>query len=462
MIANAILLLAATFAVTPAPQTSESWQRRFDEKAAAVRSGGSEVVFIGDETIHFYEANWGGESVWKRYWADAPYRALNLGFSGDGTWNVLWRITKGGELDGYSPKVIVLSVGINNLVSRNDPVGDVIDGIRRILAEIAARQPAARTVLCAILPRSSIPGRPEQDRVDAANREIRKFADGRSVIWCDFSDLFVNLPTQTEIYEVWTAALMPVVNEALTGGGMPVAPRYPIPQRIKNESLSLPAAVRPVTRIMEPHMSRGLDWWGKRFAAHRDFISEHRSIDLVMAGDSLTHFWETEGKTVYETLTNGMTVLNCGYAGDQTQNLLWRLMHGELDGYRAKTVMLLIGGNNNGIRNYNPTNTVEGVRACLDLIARKQPQARVLLCAHPPRAVGTDDGDPLKDSANERNCIMNELIRGFADGKRIVWVDFGDKFLVDGKIPKDLMNDYLHPTAKGYALWLEAIRDELP
>ena len=34
----------------------------------------------------------------------------------------------------------------------------------------------------------------------------------------------------------------------------------------------------------------------------------------------------------------GRTVLNLGYGGDKTQNLLWRMEHGELDGYTAKCI----------------------------------------------------------------------------------------------------------------------------
>ena len=457
MFASVCILVAAVAAMMPAARQDASWHRRLEEKSAAVKAGGSEVVFLGDENIHFYEAGWGGETVWRRYWAGEPYKALNLGFSGDCIENVLWRITDGGELDGYSAKAIILSIGINNIVSRGACVGDVIDGTRCILKEIAARQPNARTILCALLPRGGVPGRPYQDKLDAVNREICKFADGRGVIWCDFSDIFVNVPSLAEGYEMWTAALMPMVNEALRGGGLPIAPRYPAKQREKDESLSLPEAVRPITRIMEPNRNRGTDWWGRRFAEHRDFIAGHKSIDLVMAGDSITHFWESYGGAAYASLTNRFTVLNCGYGGDQTQNVIWRFMHGELDGYRAKTVMLTIGTNNNGIRGYNPTNTAAGVKACLDLVAKKQPQAKVLLCAIPPRAVGTADGDTAKDGADARNRETNALIRKFADGKRVVWVDFREKFFVDGRIPKSLMGDYIHPTEKGYAIWLEEI-----
>lgn len=457
-------VFAATAAVTPSPQTGASWQKRFDEKKAAVRAGGSDVVFLGDENIHFFEAAWGGAVTWGRYWAGAPYKALNLGFSGAVTGNVLWNITEGGLLDGFDAKVIVLSIGRNNIVSRGCPVGDVIDGIRRILKEISARQPRARTVLCALLPSDGRPGRYYQSKLDAVNREIARFADGRSVIWCDFSDVYVNVPTLNEGYMIWTSALMPVVNDILRGDGMPIAPRMPSKPFVRDEFFDVPVSVRPESRIMEPNPGRGTDWWGRRFAANRDFISKHRDIDLVMAGDSITHYWEADwgGAKVYASLTNRFVTMNCGYGGDNTKNVIWRFTHGELDGYRAKTVMLCIGTNNNGINGYNPTNTAAGVKACLDLIRTKQPQAKVLLCALLPRAVGTSDGDPSKDrGADARNRVTNSLIRKFADGRRVIWVDFGDRFLVGGKIPKELMGDYIHPSEKGYRIWLDAIKDLL-
>jgi len=62
--------------------------------------------------------------------------------------------------------------------------------------------------------------------------------------------------------------------------------------------------------------------------------------------------------------------------------------------------------------------------------------------------------DSVMDARNRRT---NELLRGFADGKSVVFVDIGDKFLVGGKIPKELMSDRIHPTEKGYAIWCRAI-----
>ena len=44
-----------------------------------------------------------------------------------------------------------------------------------------------------------------------------------------------------------------------------------------------------------------------------------------------------------------------------------------------------------------------------------------------------------------------------APGK-VTFLDIGAKFLQpDGSITREVMGDFLHPTAKGYEIWAEAI-----
>ena len=210
----------------------------------------------------------------------------------------------------------------------------------------------------------------------------------------------------------------------------------------------------PASRIM--HRSRrGLEWWGERCARNRDFIAAHGGkIDFVFVGSSSTHFWETAGAKEWAALTNRYTILNAGYGGDTTHNLLWRFRYGgELDGYRAKAGVLQIGSNDNGVAGANPTNTFRRICVCIDEFRRRQPEAKVILLGFAPRAVGTRDGDPTKDNgANARNEETNRLLKTLADGRDVFYLDCYDKFLVGGKIPKSLSDDYIHPTAKGYAL----------
>ena len=110
----ALLLLSVIPALTPVPQNANpdsGWMKRHAKVLEQAKAGGSEVVFLGDSITQGWEGR--GVQVWRKYFLDPPYRALNLGFSGDRTENVLWRIDHG-ELDGYKAKAIVLMIGTNN------------------------------------------------------------------------------------------------------------------------------------------------------------------------------------------------------------------------------------------------------------------------------------------------------------------------------------------------------------
>ena len=99
-------LRSVTPAVPDAPWTKGWWMPRHEQKMQLVKAGGAPIVFLGDSITHFWEDR--GRDVWNRYFASGRYRAINLGFSGDRTEHVLWRIEQG-ELDGYAAKAVASS-----------------------------------------------------------------------------------------------------------------------------------------------------------------------------------------------------------------------------------------------------------------------------------------------------------------------------------------------------------------
>lgn len=227
------LLFAASAAITPVPQTTDAanwWQQRFVAKQQLVKAGGAPLVFLGDSITHFFEEPGRGLAVWQRHFA--PRHALNLGFSADRTEHLLWRITQGGELDGYSAKAIVLMIGTNNAGHRGldkESAADTIDGVRKVLAAIRQRQPKAITVLCAVFPRGEKADDPFRGRHAVVNRALKQFADGKQVIWVDFNDRFL-LPNgdidkslmpdflhpSEAGYEIWASAILPLIDSATT------------------------------------------------------------------------------------------------------------------------------------------------------------------------------------------------------------------------------------------------------
>ncbi|MCQ2392695.1 MAG: GDSL-type esterase/lipase family protein [Kiritimatiellae bacterium] len=204
-------------------------------------------------------------------------------------------------------------------------------------------------------------------------------------------------------------------------------------------------------------------WWANRFLSRHQLIESYKgkTVDLVMLGDSIMHFWEWHHPKSWAKLAQGRSVLNLGYGGDRTETVIWRILHGELDGYTAKTIVLMIGTNNNSSSTTDPANVAKGVEKIVSLIRERQPQAKIVL--HPIFPRGASAKSQRHVAAKARNDKTNALLKAFAekDGK-IVWIDFNAKMVgPNGWVPHSIMADEIHPTDAGYELWLNALKDVL-
>ena len=478
MIAVAAVLAAGTSfgairAVMPTDWNGKpgSWQmKRHAEKMRQAAAGGVKVVFIGDSITNGWEQKGRGPEQLKKYFSKGDWKMLNLGYSADRTEHVLWRLDNG-ELDGYEAKCILLMIGTNNTGHfkkfSDEPPADTILGIREILKKIRAKQPKAKVVLTAIFPRGANENDPFRLRNDAVNREIRKFCDGKTVFWCDFSDRLLDekgdtkwvmpdyLHPRGQGYEIWYEEVKPYIEYALSDGTKPLPKnRYSkVKTAFEKANAELLDTEVPATRIegFKPKNAKRGDWWSDRLLQKRNQIVAARGeIDLVFFGDSITHNWERQGKAQLAELGKTYSILDIGYGGDRTQHLVWRGLNGELDGYRAKCIMLMIGTNNAVPRN-KPGDVVKGIRRVLDVIASKQPQAKVLLL---PIFVRGEGPQNAKRKANEE---VNAAIRAFADGEKVIWCDFNAKYLDEKGDTKWIMPDRLHPNADGYKIWTDAV-----
>lgn len=203
----------------------------------------------------------------------------------------------------------------------------------------------------------------------------------------------------------------------------------------------------------------GAHWWANRFLSRHMEIEKFRgkSVDVVLFGDSIMHFWEWKHPASWKKFTANRTALNLGYGGDRTQHLFWRIDHGEMDGYEAKCVVLMIGTNNNSAKDTKPENVAAAIEKLVAKIREKQPKAKIVL--HPIFPRGNSAKSVRHADARARNDKTNVLLKQFAekDGK-IIWIDFNDK-LVDstGWVPKSIMPDEIHPSAAGYDIWMDAL-----
>ncbi|HJV59801.1 MAG TPA: GDSL-type esterase/lipase family protein [Albitalea sp.] len=199
-----------------------------------------------------------------------------------------------------------------------------------------------------------------------------------------------------------------------------------------------------------------LDWWMPRHEEKlkqvRELVASGRRPQVVFVGDSITQGWENEGRRAWEQHFAKYDAVALGFSGDRTENVLWRLQHGELDGMKPKAVVLMIGTNNTGHRQEDPRAIAAGIKRLIEEIGTRQPQAKVLLLAIFPR-------DELPSSRLRRiNDRVNGLISGYADNQRVFFLNINEIFTArDGTLSRDLMPDLLHLSEKGYGMWATAI-----
>ncbi len=221
---------------------------------------------------------------------------------------------------------------------------------------------------------------------------------------------------------------------------------------LAQQTATEPKALQPEVQTAE----WAVEWWMPRHEQKLQELKGMKTVDLLMIGDSITHGWEGGGKAAWDKYYANRKALNLGFSGDRTEQVLWRLDHGAIDGISPKAAVVMIGTNNTGHRKDNPEETAAGIKAILDKLAEKSPKTKVLLLAIFPR------GESAKDELRLINDGVNERISKFADNQRVFYLDLSDKFLEDdGALPKSIMPDVLHPNAKGYEIWAEAMEPTL-
>lgn len=147
--------LSASIATTPISRLDTPWWRhRFDEKQSELRHGRVDLLWLGDSITQDWERS-GPEAwrnfapIWQRFYGDR--RAVNLGFRGDSTCHLLWRLQHG-ELDGINPRAVILLIGANNFGRIHTDAGQTYDGIVRALGTLHHRLPTTKVLLLGVLP----------------------------------------------------------------------------------------------------------------------------------------------------------------------------------------------------------------------------------------------------------------------------------------------------------------------
>ncbi|MDR2757592.1 MAG: GDSL-type esterase/lipase family protein [Planctomycetaceae bacterium] len=105
---------------------------------------------IGDSITHGWDNK--GKTVWDSYYGHR--KPINLGFSGDRTEHVLWRLEHL-PLDKISPKAAVLMIGTNNIGHNSSSPKDAADGIKAIVEKLEKQYPALKIIVLNVFPRDN-------------------------------------------------------------------------------------------------------------------------------------------------------------------------------------------------------------------------------------------------------------------------------------------------------------------
>jgi lysophospholipase L1-like esterase len=194
--------------------------------------------------------------------------------------------------------------------------------------------------------------------------------------------------------------------------------------------------------------------------AHQQLLAKAKAggIDLYFEGDSITRRW---GALDYPDLLahwtktfHGWNAADFAWGGDRTENILWRLSNGELDGVNPKVIVLLAGTNNIGKEPGDEAkvkDVTRGLQAIVDLCRQKAPAATIVVTAIFPR----NDNPAVMPTIDAINANLAKM----ADGKSIRFLDVNARLAdAKGTLFQGMMMDGLHPTLKGYEVWAQGLK----
>lgn len=231
--------------------------------------------------------------------------------------------------------------------------------------------------------------------------------------------------------------------------------------------MALHSALIPVPKLE----SDCYDWYQR----HADVLALQQTIrpEIVVIGDSITHFWGglpvslqdgvpiSFGPEAWAETFGDTPVLNLGFGWDRTQNVLWRLENGQLDGLSPRLIMLLIGTNNlTGTANAGestPEEIADGIVAIHATLREKCPEAHILVMGVLPR--GLEPGTPMRAAI----LAVNESVKARLSGRPDTsFLDIGTQLLDEaGTLPLSIAPDGTHLNEAGYRIWGAALRDFL-
>jgi len=457
-------------AAVPTDRLNEKWwaERHAQILEEVKAHPDAQLLLIGDSITNNYDKSKLPDENFQPTWQEfyEPRGALNLGFSGDTTANVLWRLGHG-EVEGLHPKVVVLLIGTVNTAHANQSAGETEVGIDAVIADLERRLPETHILLLGILPSDLSAGKTDSDR--AINQYLAvAYAETPRVTYLDIGSIFYKngLLNDAIFYDPRLPGHPGPLHPDTIGQRMMAEAIEPTLSKLMRDTPRMPlesmtdinTALIPVERIE----TDAYDWYARHNVLMD--LKQHVRPRVVLIGDSITHFWGGEpdfarvyGPNAWQRVFGNMPVINMGFGWDRTQNVLWRLRQGEFDGLHPQWVVLNIGSNNltgsSNARANTPEEVVEAIATIRGEIQRRSPESHLVLMGIFPRGAKTENG--LRLSISRTNHLLAER---FGNDRSVTYLDIGQQFLApDGSLRPELMSDSVHPNDAGYLVWADAL-----
>ncbi len=213
-------------------------------------------------------------------------------------------------------------------------------------------------------------------------------------------------------------------------------------EKVIHEILYMPSGDIKTTQPVSQRREPGIYEWKERHHNKLEAI-ETVAPKKVIIGNSITHYWNDgpsrmNGPKAWKKYMEKEDFLNLGYGWDRIENVLWRVYHGELDGYEAEEVILMIGTNNIGVNSHEEI--VGGLQFLLEQIEIRQPKAKIKVVGILPRR------------SKEKEVVeLNKLVKQMAIQNDWGYVEAGAGLIKkDGSLDESCFSDGLHPNEKGY------------
>jgi len=197
--------------------------------------------------------------------------------------------------------------------------------------------------------------------------------------------------------------------------------------------------------------------------AHAELLKKAQTgvIDVYFIGDSITRRW---GALDYPELLEhwtdtffGWNAANFAWGGDRTQNILWRLENGELEGVEPRVFVIQAGTNN--LPDFEDPNraineVTDGIAAIVEACRLHAANAEIVLTGLFPRN-DLPGAIPLVRAINER-------LREIAQHENLSYIDIGER-LADrtGRLNASVTTDGLHLSLDGYRVWADSLSTTL-